>query len=161
MNESAHPIDARPASRLPAWLRFGEIARAPGGPTRLTEGIVLVLAGVLLATATVNDLVRQTNINHRLVDDMRTWRAYTHHDYHNLAVRQDFTGLSTREVVCGNTSPGGLKARIQLCLVITGPVHNGLRSVSGGWYLPPRAEDERRYRYGCFGPPRAEGRCPQ
>jgi hypothetical protein len=91
---------------------------------------------------------------------MRTWRAYTHHDYHNLSVSQDVTGLSTREVVCGNTAPGGLKERTQLCLVVTGPVRAGRRSVEGGWYLPPKAENERRYRYACFGPARDEGRCP-
>jgi hypothetical protein len=149
------------SAREPAFYRVGVLARAPGGGRRLAEAAVLLVAGVLLATATVNDLVRQTNTNHRLIADVHTWRAYTRHAYHNLQVSQDVTGLSTREVVCGNTSPGGLKQRTQLCLVVTGPERSGRRTVSGGWYLPPRLEDERRYRYGCFGPARDEGRCPQ
>jgi hypothetical protein len=148
--------------RLPAWLRLGEIARTPGGVVRLAEAAVLLLVGALLATATINDLVRQTHVNHRLVADLRTWRAYTGHNYHNLSISQDVSGLSTREVVCGNTAPGGLKQRTQLCLVIAGPVRAGRRAVTGGgWYLPPRVENERRYRYGCFGPARGEGRCPR
>jgi hypothetical protein len=154
-------MSARPPARAPAWHRAGELARAPGGGRRLAEAAVLLAAGALLATATVNDLVRQTNTNHRLITDMRTWQAYTHHAYHNLKVSQDVTGLTTREIVCGNTAPGGLKQRTQLCLLITGAVRSGRRTVSGGWYLPPRVEDERRYRYGCFGPARDEGHCPQ
>jgi hypothetical protein len=161
MNEAApasrHGRDPRPG----AWLRLGQIARAPGGGTRLAEGVVLLLAGALLATATINDLVLQTRANDRLIADMRTWRAYTRHGYHNLQVSRDLTGLTTREIVCGNTAPGGLKARVQLCLVVSGPVRAGRREVDGGWYLPPKSEDERRYRYACFGPPRAEGRCPR
>jgi hypothetical protein len=149
------------SAHAPGWRRPADTAHAPGGGRRLAEAVVLLAAGALLATATVNDLVRQTSTNHRLIADKRTWQDYTHHAYHNLQVSQDVTGLTTREVVCGNTSPGGLKQRTQLCLVLTGPVRSGRRAVSGGWYLPPRVEDERRYRHGCFGPARAEGRCPQ
>jgi hypothetical protein len=147
--------------RAPAWLRAPAKERPQGAGARLAETVVLLLAGVLLATATINDLVRETNVNHRLVADKRTWRAYTHHDYKNLSVSQDVRGLSTREIACGNTSPGGLKERVQLCLTIAGPVRDGRRRVSGGWYLPPRLEDERRYRYACFGAAVAERLCPR
>jgi hypothetical protein len=126
---------------------------------RLIEGVVLALVGILLATATINDVVRQTNVNHRLDADLRTWRSYTGHDYHNLSIGQDVHGESTREVVCGNTAPGGLKERVQLCLQVSGPVRGGRRSVGGGWYLPAKAEDLRAYRYACFGPALAEERC--
>jgi hypothetical protein len=148
----AHPRPLR--SRVPL---------APGAErrVRLVEGVVLLALGILLLTATVNDVVRQTNVNHRLDADLRTWRAYTGHDYHNLSIGQDTRGLSTREVVCGNTSPGGLKERVQLCLQIIGPQRAGRRSVSGGWYLPPKDEDLARYRYACFGPAVAEERCPR
>jgi hypothetical protein len=145
--------------RVRVWPRAGR--RTPVGPTRLIEGAVLALAGILLATATINDLVRQTDVNHRLNVDLRTWRAYTGHDYHTLSVSQDVRGLSTREVVCGNTAPGGPKQRVQLCLQITGPVRAGRRSVSGGWYLPAKVEDVRSFRYACFGPAVAEERCPR
>jgi hypothetical protein len=127
----------------------------------VAEGVVLALVGILLATATINDLVRQTNVNHRLDADLRTWRSYTGHDYRNLNINQDVKGRTTREVVCGNTSPGAPKSRVQLCLQITGPVRGGRRTVSGGWYLPPKVEDVRSYRYACFGPAAEEERCPR
>jgi hypothetical protein len=127
---------------------------------RLVETTLLVIAGLLLAVATVNDVVRQTHINGRLSADLRTWRAHTGHDYGNLAVDQELLGEgSQREVVCGNTSPGAPRTKTQLCLEIWGPVHDGRRSVHGGWYLPPHLEDERIYRYDCFGQS-AQGKCP-
>jgi hypothetical protein len=125
----------------------------------LAETTLVLLAGVLLAVATVNDLVRQTHVNHRLVADLRTWREYTGHKYRNLSISQDTRGLSTREVVCGNTTPGAPKARTELCLVITGPVSHGRRAVRGGWYLPPEVEDLSRYRYACFGSPKEQSLC--
>jgi hypothetical protein len=48
---------------------------------RLIETTILILFGLLLAGATVNDVVRQTHTNQRLIDDLRTWRVYTGHDY--------------------------------------------------------------------------------
>jgi hypothetical protein len=161
MSEALPPRGGGLGRRPPGWLRPPAAERPASAGARLVETAVLLLVGVLLATATINDLVRQTHVNHRLVADLRTWRAYTRHDYKNLSVSQDVRGLSTREIVCGNTSPGGLKARVQLCLTISGPERGGRRSVSGGWCLPPRLEDERRYRYACFGTAVAEGLCPR
>jgi hypothetical protein len=128
---------------------------------RLIETTLLVLIGLLLAGATVNDVVRQTHTNQRLIEDLRTWRAYTGHDYHNLSIEQALYGERTQhEVVCGNTTPGPPKARIQLCLAIWGPVVDGRRAVHGGWYLPANIEEDlRRHRYGCFGSA-AAGICP-
>ena len=128
---------------------------------RLVETTVLLLAALLLAVATINDVVRQTHVNQRLVIDLHPWRVATGHDYHGLSIEQDIHGHSTREVVCGNTSPGGPKQRVQLCLMITGPVVGGLRVSHGGWYLPPRVEDLRADRYGCFGTAVALGECPR
>jgi hypothetical protein len=125
------------------------------------ETAVLLIVGLLLAVASVNDVVRQTHVNHRLVADLDTWRAYTGRDYHNLSVKQSYTRNFTREIVCGNTRPGDPKAHVQLCLVITGPVKAGRRRVTGGWYLPALRDDEREFRYGCFGAARAERRCPR
>jgi hypothetical protein len=68
--------------------------------------------------------------------------------------------FTTTDVVCGNTVPGPPKQRTQICLQLTGPVVRGYRAAHGGWYLPPRAEDLHRYRYGCFGPPKRQGKCP-
>jgi hypothetical protein len=128
---------------------------------RLIETTLLVLIGVLLAVATVNDVVRQTHVNDRLITDLRTWRTRTGHDYHNLTIERTVFGeQNTTDVVCGNTSPGAPKSRIQICLVIGGPVLDGRRTVRGGWYLPAYAEEDLpKIRYGCFGPASA-GRCP-
>ncbi len=128
---------------------------------RLIETTVLILAGLLLAGATVNDVARQTHVNQRLIADLHTWRTRTGHDYHNLSIEQTVFGERSQiEVVCGNTSPGAPRTRIQLCLVISGPVSDGGRTVRGGWYLPAHTEEDlRRLRYGCFGPASA-GMCP-
>ncbi len=128
---------------------------------RLIETTLLILFALLLAAATINDVNRQTHVNQRLIDDLRTWRAYTHHNYRNLSIEQTLYGeRSQREVVCGNTSPGPPKARAQICLAIWGPVVGGKRIVHGGWYLPPGTEEDlRRHRYGCFGPA-SSGICP-
>jgi hypothetical protein len=132
------------------------------GQLRLIETTLLVLAGIFLAVATINDVGRQAGINHRLVADLRTWRDYSGHQYKNLQVDQELLGQSTkREVVCGNTSPGAPKARTQLCLMIEGPVAGGKREVRGGWYLPPGSDDQRSDRYACFGAAAAAGICPR
>lgn len=128
---------------------------------RLIETTLLVLIGLLLAAATIDDVARQTHVNQRLIADLRTWRDYTGHGYHNLSIEQTLYGeRSQHEVVCGNTTPGAPHMRIQICLAISGPVIGGRRTVSGGWYLPAHTEEDlRRHRYGCFGPLGA-GMCP-
>ncbi len=119
---------------------------------RRVETVMLVLVAIVLAAATINDVVRQTHTNQRLIADLRTWRTYTGHDYHNLSVEQTVLGERSRhEVVCGNTAPGAPKANTQLCLAIWGPLRGGRRTVHGHWYLPPRVEDIRADRYGCSG----------
>lgn len=157
----ASAIEPGLGSRLRASLRSRE-AEAPGsGRRRLVETTVLVLVGLLLALATVRDVVRQTGINHRLGADQRTWRAITGHDYHNLSTEQDIKGYSTRDVTCGNTSPGGPDKRTQLCLVMTGPIANGRRAAHGGYYLSPNRTDNRGERYGCFGSTKQPPLCPR
>ena len=140
-------------NRLPEPLRPLDHERKGTGSLRLVETTLLLFAGLLLAVATVNDLVRQTHVNQRLIADLATWRAYTHHDYHNISVNQELLGIAThRDVVCGNTTPGPPKERVQVCLVLTGPTRGGRRSVAGGWFLPAHTEaDVRELRYGCFG----------
>jgi hypothetical protein len=145
---------------LPPRLRPRTEESKGRGDLRLIETLVLVLVGIVLATATINDLARQASINHRLVADLATWRHYTGHDYRNVAIDQETLGASSqREVLCGNTSPGAPKSRTQICLTIWGPVVNGMRAVHGGWYLPAHVEnDVSSERYGCFGVG-AQGRC--
>jgi hypothetical protein len=153
MSDASLPVDEQARWQwLPAWLRPRTVELEGTGSTRLVETTLLVLAAVLLAVATVNDVGRSVSINHRLVADLRTWRQYTGHDYRNISIDQQTFGLDTqREVLCGNTSPGPPEARTQICLAIWGPVADGRRSVHGGWYLPPRSVDVPANRYGCFG----------
>lgn len=150
-----------PWGRLPGWLRPRDHELPGSGSLRLVETTLLLLAGLLLAVATINDVARQTGVNERLIADLRTWRGYTGHDYHNVGVDQELLGITThRDVVCGNTTPGAPKARVQICLVVTGPTRDGRRRVSGGWYLPANTEDNvRERRYGCFGSV-TRGLCP-
>jgi hypothetical protein len=148
-------------SRLREWLAPRDSERVGVGNVRLVETTLLLLAALLLAIATVNDVVRQTHTNRRLIADLGTWRHYTGHAYHNLAIEQEIVESGRHhEIVCGNTAPGAPKARTQLCLVIGGPQAGGRRSVLGGWYLPAKAEDLPALRYGCFGEA-GEGQCPR
>jgi hypothetical protein len=161
MSDATTPARHERFSGLPAWLRPRERELPGSGRLRLVETTLLALLGLLLAIATVNDVARQTHINHRLIADLASWRTYTGHPYHNLSIEQELFGpASQHEVVCGNTSPGGLKARTQLCLVIYGPINGGRRTIHGGWYLPPKVEDVRADRYGCFGAA-SRGMCPR
>ncbi len=154
---------ATPASghlaRLPEWARPRDRERRGLGSLRLVETTILIFLGLFLTIATVADVVKQTHVNHRLVADLRTWRAVTGHDYRNIGTEQDVKGHTTRDTVCGNVSPGGLRERTQVCLVLVGPVSSGRREVSGGYYLPPKAEDGRHNRYACFGAATQAGLC--
>jgi hypothetical protein len=150
---------------LPASLRprtLDPVAGIPSGRTWLIETIVLVLVGLLLAVATVNDVARQRGVNERLIADLHTWRLYTGHDFHNVSADQELLGATSgKEVVCGNTTPGPPKARPQICLAVWGPVVHGARTVHGGWYLPAKVQDDvRAERYGCFGAA-GRGACPR
>jgi len=146
-------------------MSAAETAPAREGPSTrrlwLLETAVLAIVGVVLAVATVNDLGRAVDINHRIGADLNTWRHYTHHDYVNISTDEKTLGEdSGRDLLCGNTSPGAPGSQTQICLTIDGPVVKGQRTVYGGWYLPPYHRDEPAYRYGCFGSG-GRGRCPR
>jgi hypothetical protein len=147
------------AQRLPEWARPLEQERHGLGSRRLAETTILVLVGLLLAIATVADVLKQTHVNHRLVADLRTWREVTGHNYHNVATEQDVKGHTTRDTACGNVSPGGPRERAQVCIVLVGPIVSGRREVSGGYYLPAKTEDTSHSRYGCFGVATSAGLC--
>jgi len=146
---------AEPGSweRLPARLRPLEVERPGHGNMRLIETTLLVLIALVLAVATVNDVVRQTGVNERENADKRTWRAYTGRNYHNIGVETGLFGISsTRDAVCGNTEPGAPDAKTQECLLVAGPTRAGRREVLGGWYVPRYIQhNDYQYRYGCFG----------
>ena len=153
------PVEDNHWQFLPRRLRPRTVELRGTGQLRLIETTLLVLVGVVLAIATINDLAREAKINHRLVADLRTWRDYTGHDYHNISIDQETLGANTqREVLCGNTRAGAPDASTQLCLGIWGEVVDGRRTVHGGWYLPAYVEDLPHERYGCFGVA-GQGRC--
>ncbi len=114
---------------------------------------------MFLAVATVNDVVQQTHVNHRLKADLLTWRTVTGHDYVNLATEQDVKTHTTRDTVCGNVSPGAPGEHAQVCLMLAGAVVSGVRSVSGGYYLPPYKPTCAANRYACFGLAAETGLC--
>ncbi len=119
----------------------------PGrGELRLVEGVVLVLVGLLLAVATVDDVARQAGINHRLDADLRSWRRYTHHDYKNVG---DRPGTARRR----DRARRRLRQRRSRARRTSGPRsasssrarrRGGLRTVAGGWYLPAKTADDVR-----------------
>ncbi len=138
---------------LPERLRPREREPEAAGRARHVETTLLVILAILLAVVTIYDLHREITINDRLSADEATWRQYTHHDV-ELSVDTILLGTSyesTREVVCGNRSPGKPGTRTQICLEIWGPIRDGMRTVHGGWYLPPKTPDVKAKRYGCFG----------
>lgn len=159
---AARPRRARRAPRrLPEWLSPRDRERPGSGNLRLVETTLLVIAAILLATATVYDVFRQAGVNERMNADARTWRAYTHRDFKELSIDQVTLGLGTgNDVVCGNKTFGWPGERTQVCLMILGPTRKGMRRVYGGWYLPPQKPDAYEYRYGCFGDAR-HGLCPR
>jgi hypothetical protein len=155
MSEQTATVQSGFWGRLPPRLRPRDEEVAGSGNEWLIETTLLVLVGLLLAVATISDLGREVHINDRLTADLRTWRLYTGHDYHNISIEQELlagtTGTSKRDTLCGNTAPGAPGVRTQICLVIDGPTHNDRREVLGGFYLPPEASDVHEHRYGCFG----------
>jgi hypothetical protein len=139
--------------RLPPRLRPLDAERPGAGNIRLIETTLLVLIGLVLAVATINDTVRLAGINSRENADKQTWRVYTGRDYVNVGVETQLFGItSTRDAVCGNTEPGPPDAHTQECLLVAGPVRRGQREVLGGWYVPAYVQhNDYSYRYGCFG----------
>ena len=145
--------------RLPERLRPRTQERRGRGDLRRVESTLLVLALLLLAVATVNDVVRQMHVNQRLSVDLRTWRTVTGNDLKNISIEQDLTHYTTREVLCGNTGSGPPGTQPQVCLILTGPTVHGLRAANGGFYLPPYFQDKRANRYACFGTAVRENLC--
>ena len=146
-----------PSSRPSRWERLPELLRPREhelhgrGELRRIESTLLVLAFLLLAVAVVNDVVLSTHTATRITADLRAWRTLTGHDYHNISVEQDLQTHTTRDILCGNTSPGPPGALPQICLIMTGPILHGTRASHGGFYLPPYSSDKRAHRYACFG----------
>lgn len=143
-----------------AWLPTGLRPRdhdsdGGGGPVRrAAELAVLVVIGLLLAAASLNDLVHQTRVVERIAVDKTTWIAYTHHTVRRLFVTPGVG--STTDTAC---APPAQDAAYRLCLVLTGPSGGPRRTVSGGFRLPSTGDNRYGRRYACFGSARAERLC--
>ena len=136
------------------------------GELRLLESAVLVLVGLVLLVATVNDVHRQVHIGNRLSADLESWRALTGVAFHNPFIEQDIKHYSTRDVVCADLTIGKPEGKPQACLIFTGPVRAGRRQARGGFYLVAKGTDihepvldRPQYRYACFGSAVSEHLC--
>lgn len=136
-------------TRLPSWLAPREDESRSKRLWRL-ETILLVALGLFLAIASVNDLVWSVNDNARLVADQNTWRHYTHRDYFNVSATALVVGQPT-DLSCADATPGPPGERTQICILMAGPIHDGLRPVIGGFRLPARTGDFPANRYACYG----------
>ena len=145
--------------RLPAWLAPREHDSA-GRRTWRVETVALVLVGLLLAVAAINDISWSVNASAQLVADQSTWRHYTGRDYYNVSAGALVVGRSP-DISCANSSPGPPGERTQICLLIDGPIVHGLRTVVGGWRLPARTGDFPAKRYSCFGEGATKALCPK
>lgn len=136
-------------ARLPSWLAPREDESRSKRLWRI-ETVLLVALGLFLAIASVNDLVWSVNDNARLVADQNTWRHYTHRDYFNVSAAPLVVGQPT-DLSCANASPAPPGEVTQICVLMAGPIHDGLRQVTGGFRVPARTGDFPANRYDCFG----------
>ena len=155
----ATPARERPQPRWQRWLlrRSDANADGPANPDlRLIETAILIVAGLVLAVATANDIGRSVHITERLKVDAHTYRLYMHTQRGvTTSIRKvSMTpGIYDKTDVACSPPLGG--ARGSTCLVINGPVRsspNGqIRSVTGGYQLLPYSRNRYVARYGCFG----------
>jgi hypothetical protein len=125
---------------------------------------VLLVAGLVLAVATVNDIGRSVHITERIKLDQHTYRYVMHtHGGVATAIRKVSVtpGSTTKIDVACSPTPGG--PRGSSCLVIGGPAGGvgvqHLRRVEGGYRLLPGSRNLYAARYGCFGVPARQQLC--
>jgi hypothetical protein len=154
------------AGRLRELLGPRREERRGRGELRFVETAVLLLIGVVLAVATVNDVGRQVHVGRRLAADLASWKEDIGVQSHNPFIEQDVRTYSTRDVVCANMTKGKPLHKTQVCLIFTGPVNNGRRTAKGGFYLLAEGADVHEpvldrpmYRFACFGSAIAEHLC--
>ena len=153
MSDAAHPVArGAPSGRL-----------APHGFDRATSSAKeraacgwsrrrLLILGLSARDRHGQRRGRQTHVNHRLIADLHTWRAYTRPRLPQPVGRTGPARIhTTHDVVCGNTTPGPPKQRIQLCLLMSGPVITAGAPRTAAGTCRRKVEDAPRLRYGCFG----------
>lgn len=143
---------------LPPWLRPRDDELRSSVVWRL-ETLVLLAAAVVLAVVAINDLFWTVQDAGVRVADQNTWRHYTHRDYYNVSAGK-LVYNEAIDVACANATPGPPGERTQICVIMSGPAVHGLRSVIGGWKLPPRKGDFPAARYDCVGAAATNTICP-
>jgi hypothetical protein len=152
----------RPARQPRAWLRWllrrsDANADGPSNPDlRLIETAVLLVAGLVLAVATVNDIGRSVHISERIGVDQHTYRYYMHTQggvATSIRKVPVTPGTRTKVDVACSPPPGGTRG--STCLVIGGPAGGAgpqhQRTIEGGYRLLPDSRNRYVARYGCFG----------
>lgn len=165
------PTDS-PASPVSAergpmqWLRPRSEERGGRGHAHVIETVVLLIVGLFLAIAVVNDVGRAVPIGERLNADLETWQAIIGAPFHNPIIEQDIIHYTTRDIVCADTEKRKPFGHPQICLVFTGPVVHHRRTALGGFYLVANGTDVhdpvldvKRNRYACWGTAVSEQLC--
>ncbi|MHB1859814.1 MAG: hypothetical protein ACYCUM_06855 [Solirubrobacteraceae bacterium] len=158
----------RALAELAPTLRPLRAETDDGGRRRRIQNVLLVIVGIVLATAVLYDVARQVNINYRLTADIETWREITGHRYKNVSVETDTHHYTTKDVACGNVFYNKPGHSVQICFVLVGPIlHRRIggrivrrRATYGGFFVPRLISTGYKVnRYGCFGHAVAEDRC--
>ena len=148
--------------RVPGW--GPPAARGAPAPTEgegahrawRLETIVLVVIGLLLTAAVVNDVVRELGIDAREKVDMRTFKHYVPGTPpKHIEVAPGQRGLP--DITCGRPI---VYANVRVCLIMVGSSHVLYRRVAGEYTLPFLHSDRRRYRFSCAGYAVTHHLCP-
>ena len=170
MSATDASVSQRPGRQPPSWLRWllrrsDANAGGPSNPDlRLIETAVLIVVGLVLAVATINDIGRSVHITERVKRDQHTYRYVMHtRGGVTTSIRKVSVapGSTTKVDVACSPPPGG--PRGSSCLVLGGPADGvgpqHLRTVEGGFRLLPGSRNLYRARYGCFGVPAQQQLC--
>lgn len=122
------------------------------------ETFVLVVIGIVLLVAVLYDVSYDVGNDHRMVADVRTWRQFVGQKPDTIWAKPVVLG-HTEDVSCGSVALGPATQETQVCLLLVGPVRNGVRTIAAGWQLPWGDSDHSYDRFSCFGPA-ASGWCP-
>jgi hypothetical protein len=126
----------------------------------MLETTALVLVGVMLAVAVIYDLALDVGNDHRIAADEATWTRFTGLKPVTIWAKPVSLGQTT-DISCGSVAIGPHVRETQVCVVLVGPVRNGLRTVFGAWQLRWGVADHRADRFGCVGGAVSPKWCPR
>jgi hypothetical protein len=140
------------AQRVPSWLapRESTDKTLRRGPLWMYETFVLIVVGIVLSVAVIYDLSYDVGNDHRMAADVATWRLFVGQKPTTIWAHPVQLGHTT-DVSCGTVALGPAVNETQVCLLLVGPVRNGLRRIYGGWQLAWGLSDHTGYRFACFG----------